>query len=224
MDWQAYDLAQHESAPEARMGHSATLIDSTDTWGEELLIVFGKALQQARRMRRCRNLYSLRSDMHPYNKSCWKCKHDRNNSLSFGSCLSPQRGIEGQAMELGIREIEMPTYAGGLSAEKRALDDIHIFQVQSQVWSSPTIANAGPAPRSFHAAAANKLKLFIFGGHVYQKDRAVHKFGDLWCLDTVSYYLFCTAICMLGQIECFTLQSQVAKFLCLPSLLGFHPA
>ena len=50
---------------------------------------------------------------------------------------------------------------------------------------------AGPAPpaRAFHAGASIGCKLYIFGGHVWVREKkGLLKFGSegLWCLDTVS--------------------------------------
>ena len=44
MEWQAYEIAPQDEGPEARMGHTATLVDCEGTWGEDLLVVFGKSL------------------------------------------------------------------------------------------------------------------------------------------------------------------------------------
>ena len=52
---------------------------------------------------------------------------------------------------------------------------------------------AGPAPpaRAFHAGASIGCKLYIFGGHVWVREKkGLLKFGGegLWCLDTVSLH------------------------------------
>ena len=54
-------------------------------------------------------------------------------------------------------------------------------------WFRPSPAsNSGPAARAFHAAAALGTTLFAHGGHVYVKEKkGLHKFDDLWALETV---------------------------------------
>lgn len=54
-------------------------------------------------------------------------------------------------------------------------------------WLRPAPASgSGPAARAFHAAVAVRRTLYIHGGHVYVKEKkGLHKFDDLWALDTV---------------------------------------
>lgn len=58
-------------------------------------------------------------------------------------------------------------------------------------WLRPSPASgSGPAARAFHCAAAVGRTLYIHGGHVYVKEKkGLHKFDDLWSLDTVSLSL-----------------------------------
>lgn len=44
----------------------------------------------------------------------------------------------------------------------------------------------GIPTRAFHCAAAIDRSIYVFGGHLYHKEkRGLHKFNDIWCLDTV---------------------------------------
>lgn len=54
-------------------------------------------------------------------------------------------------------------------------------------WNEPMSASGlGPAARAFHCAASVGSHLYLFGGHVYVKEKkGLHKFDDLWELDTV---------------------------------------
>ena len=76
---------------------------------------------------------------------------------------------------------------GGLSIEKHSLGDLAVLQIDSEAWFHPTTTNAGPPPRTFHSAAAVGESMYIFGGHTFQKDvKGLHKYNDLWRLNTVS--------------------------------------
>lgn len=78
---------------------------------------------------------------------------------------------------------------GGLSEGKYALEDVVVFQTESNTWSRPEIPSSGPHARAFHCAAVVTTKMFVFGGHVWVKEKkGLHKFNDLWCLSTVMLY------------------------------------
>ncbi|DBA80892.1 hypothetical protein WJX77_007438 [Trebouxia sp. C0004] len=74
---------------------------------------------------------------------------------------------------------------GGLSEGKYALGDVVVFQTEGHAWSRPDIPSAGPHARAFHCAAVVSTKVFMFGGHVWVKEKkGLQKFNDLWCLNT----------------------------------------
>lgn len=78
---------------------------------------------------------------------------------------------------------------GGLNEEKVALGDLHVLPCTGKSWFTPHEAAKGLAPpaRAFHSGAVIGGKAYIFGGHVWLKDKkALHKFNDLWSLNTVS--------------------------------------
>lgn len=75
---------------------------------------------------------------------------------------------------------------GGLSEGKYALGDVVVFQAEGNTWSRPNLPGSGPHARAFHCAAAVSTKVFLFGGHVWVKEKkGLQKFNDLWCLNTV---------------------------------------
>ena len=65
--------------------------------------------------------------------------------------------------------------------------DVHVLEMGSGHWLEPTPGSgSGPAARAFHCAAAVGARLYLFGGHVFVKEKkGLHKFDDLWTLDTV---------------------------------------
>lgn len=76
---------------------------------------------------------------------------------------------------------------GGLSEGKYALGDVIVYQSDGNAWSRPDIPATGPHARAFHCAAVVSTKVFMFGGHVWVKEKkGLQKFNDLWCLNTVS--------------------------------------
>ena len=66
--------------------------------------------------------------------------------------------------------------------------DVHVLEMGSGHWLEPAPASgSGPAARAFHCAAVVGGAMFIYGGHVYVKEKkGLQKFDDLWRLDTVS--------------------------------------
>ena len=75
---------------------------------------------------------------------------------------------------------------GGLSDGKYALGDVIVLQPEENAWSRPDMPTAGPHARAFHCAAVISTKVFMFGGHVWVKEKkGLQKFNDLWCLNTV---------------------------------------
>ena len=78
---------------------------------------------------------------------------------------------------------------GGLSEGKYALGDVVVFQTEGNAWSRPDIPSAGPHARAFHCATVVSTKVFVFGGHVWVKEKkGLQKFNDLWCLNTVRMF------------------------------------
>ena len=61
-----------------------------------------------------------------------------------------------------------------------------MLQTASGAWFHPSTTNARPHARAFHSAVAVGSLFYIFGGHVFLKEiKGLHKFNDLWCLNTV---------------------------------------
>lgn len=92
---------------------------------------------------------------------------------------------------------------GGLNLEKQSLRDLVVLQVDSEAWLHPSTTSLGPPPRVFHCAAAQGGFLYVFGGHTFHKDiKGLHKYNDLWRLNTVR--LRPTALCRQhsGKIAC----------------------
>jgi hypothetical protein len=86
---------------------------------------------------------------------------------------------------------------GGLGEDKIALGDLLVMPCSSNAWSVPREAlnGAHPPARAFHSSAVHGSRLYIFGGHVWVKEKkALHKFNDVWMLNTVepSYIKKCT--------------------------------
>ncbi len=67
--------------------------------------------------------------------------------------------------------------------------DVHVLEMGSGHWLEPAPASgSGPAARAFHCAAVVGGAMFIFGGHVYVKEKkGLQKFDDLWRLNTVGH-------------------------------------
>eukprot|EP00850_Spirogloea_muscicola_P010682 SM000063S20072 [mRNA] locus=s63:645048:649445:- [translate_table: standard] len=68
---------------------------------------------------------------------------------------------------------------GGLAADKRFLNDLHVLDLDNDVWYSPGCAGARPLARAFHVAVVVDVNLFIFGGRSGRR-----RLGDFWMLDT----------------------------------------
>jgi Kelch motif len=65
--------------------------------------------------------------------------------------------------------------------------DVVVLELSTETWFRPDPASGSGPTRSFHSAAAVGTRVYVFGGHVYLSERkSLHKFDDLWCLDTVS--------------------------------------
>lgn len=81
---------------------------------------------------------------------------------------------------------ELVVVHGGIGEAKQALRDVAVLEVGGRHWLSPAPASGtGPASRAFHCATAVGRSLFLFGGHVYVKEkRGLQKFNDMWALDT----------------------------------------
>lgn len=87
--------------------------------------------------------------------------------------------------------------------DKRTLADVAVLQAADGSWfhpgptATPAVASTAPAAgfsphvhppaRAFHAAAALGRSVWLFGGHMYSKERRVlQRHNDLHVLDTVS--------------------------------------
>ena len=77
----------------------------------------------------------------------------------------------------------------GLSEEKYALADLAVLQTATEAWfypEAPADQAVKPPARAFHCGAVLGRTAYVFGGHVWVKDkRGLQKFNDLWALDTV---------------------------------------
>lgn len=84
---------------------------------------------------------------------------------------------------------ELVVVHGGIGENKSPLRDVSVLEVGGRHWLCPAPASGGgPAARAFHSAAAVGRRLFLFGGHVYVKEkRGLQKFDDMWALDTDSW-------------------------------------
>ncbi len=90
----------------------------------------------------------------------------------------------------------------GLSEEKYALADLAVLQTATEAWfypEAPADQAVKPPARAFHCGAVLGRTAYVFGGHVWVKEkRGLQKFNDLWCLDTVcgvAALLLCLCCC-----------------------------
>lgn len=80
---------------------------------------------------------------------------------------------------------ELLLIIGGLSEDKQALGDVSVYQATSEAWFHPETSGSQPPARAFHCGAAVENRAYVFGGHAWSMEKkAMHKFNDLWCLNT----------------------------------------
>lgn len=75
-------------------------------------------------------------------------------------------------------------YFGG-SNNRGYLNDLHVFDVLTETWTSPSISGKPPAPRALHSAVIYENRLYIFGGVAGDDEASV--FDDLHVLDLIHW-------------------------------------
>ena len=62
----------------------------------------------------------------------------------------------------------------------------HMHHTCCTTFVAPPAVTIGIPTRAFHCAAAVERSVYIFGGHLYHREKkGLHKFNDIWHLDTV---------------------------------------
>jgi N-acetylneuraminic acid mutarotase len=96
----------------------------------------------------------------------------------------------------------------------QVLDDLSMFDTLTMTWSRPKTTGTAPCARSGHTLTAIGKKLFLFGGGVWnERDGWVHKFNDLYILDTETLH-WTKAECQ-GKIDSstFPISFAIGRFL-----------
>lgn len=71
------------------------------------------------------------------------------------------------------------------AGQYQVLDDLSMLDTHTMTWSRPKTTGAIPCARSGHTLTAIGKKLYLFGGGVWnEREGWVHKFNDLYVLDT----------------------------------------
>lgn len=71
----------------------------------------------------------------------------------------------------------------------QVLDDLSMLDTHTMIWSRPKTTGTAPTARSGHTLTAIGKKLYLFGGGVWnERDGWVHKFNDLYILDTETFH------------------------------------
>jgi len=71
------------------------------------------------------------------------------------------------------------------AGQYQVLDDLNMLDTLTMTWSRPKTTGAIPCARSGHTLTAIGKKLYLFGGGVWnEREGWVHKFNDLYVLDT----------------------------------------
>jgi len=67
----------------------------------------------------------------------------------------------------------------------QVLDDLNMLDTVTMTWSRPKTTGTAPCARSGHTFTAIGKKLYLFGGGVWnEREGWIHKFNDLYVLDT----------------------------------------
>lgn len=67
----------------------------------------------------------------------------------------------------------------------QVLDDLNMLDTVTMTWSRPKTTGTAPCARSGHTLTSIGKKLYLFGGGVWnEREGWVHKFNDLYILDT----------------------------------------
>jgi len=96
----------------------------------------------------------------------------------------------------------------------QVLDDLNVLDTQTMTWSRPKTTGEAPCARSGHTLTAIGKKLYLFGGGVWnEREGWVHKFNDLYILDTET--LHWTKPTSQGKIDTstFPISFAVGRFL-----------
>ena len=71
------------------------------------------------------------------------------------------------------------------AGQYQVLDDLNMLDTVTMTWSRPKTTGAIPCARSGHTLTAIGKKVYLFGGGVWnEREGWVHKFNDLYILDT----------------------------------------
>jgi N-acetylneuraminic acid mutarotase len=71
------------------------------------------------------------------------------------------------------------------AGQYQVLDDLSMLDTVTMSWSKPKTSGLAPCARSGHTLTAIGKKLYLFGGGVWnEREGWVHKFNDLYVLDT----------------------------------------
>jgi len=71
------------------------------------------------------------------------------------------------------------------AGQYQVLDDLTMLDTLTMTWSRPKTTGTAPCARSGHTLTAIGKKLYLFGGGVWnEREGWVHKFNDLYVLDT----------------------------------------
>jgi len=71
------------------------------------------------------------------------------------------------------------------SGQYQVLEDLAVLNTHTMTWSNPTTTGTAPCARSGHTLVTIGKKLYLFGGGVWnEREGWVHKFNDLYVLDT----------------------------------------
>jgi N-acetylneuraminic acid mutarotase len=100
------------------------------------------------------------------------------------------------------------------AGQYQVLDDLHVLDTHTMTWTRPKTSGQAPCARSGHTLTAIGKKLYLFGGGVWnEREGWVHKFNDLYILDTET--LQWTKPTCTGQIDTstFPISFAVGRFL-----------
>jgi len=75
------------------------------------------------------------------------------------------------------------------AGQYQVLDDLTMLNTHTMTWSRPKTTGEAPCARSGHTLTAIGKKLYLFGGGVWnEREGWVHKFNDLYILDTETFH------------------------------------
>jgi len=96
----------------------------------------------------------------------------------------------------------------------QVLDDFSMLDTETMTWSKPETTGDRPTARSGHTLTAIGKKLYLFGGGVWNETEGwVHKFNDLYVLDTDTMH-WTKPVCT-GNVESstFPISFSVGRYL-----------